>query len=179
MSRHYQECFDDRLIQAFEYLNENRIMNTDLLVQLWLPVISHGKRVLKTENKLFIINSDNTNLSNYREVSKNHQFSAEYDSTELIGFPSSVFLKKFPTCTPDLQFVSEGNDPRGIYAKKLNLCGCLNLPVFELDGVFVVRRDHKGQTTTNRMIPKRISSISRSICCVKTGNRLSSRRAGA
>lgn len=130
----HQEFFNDRLIQAFDYLNERCIMDTDVLVQLWLPVISHGKLVLTTENKSFIINSDNTNLSNYREISKNYQFAAEYDSTELIGLPSGVFLKKFPTCTPDLGFVAEGNDPRGIYAQKLNLCGCLNLPVFELDG---------------------------------------------
>ncbi|KAL7606749.1 hypothetical protein Lser_V15G17069 [Lactuca serriola] len=128
------EFFDDRLIQAFDYLNEKCIMDTDLLVQLWLPVTSHGKRVLTTENKSFIFNSDNTNLSNYREVSKNYRFAAEYDSNDMIGFPSHVFMKKFPTCTPDLRFVAEGDDPRVIYAQKLNLCGCLNLPVFELDG---------------------------------------------
>ncbi|KAL4585098.1 hypothetical protein LXL04_009712 [Taraxacum kok-saghyz] len=130
----YQEFFNYRLIQAIEYLNERCIMDTDLLLQLWLPVITHGKQVLTTVNTSFIMNSDNTNLSNYREVSKNHQFPADYESTEMIGLPSHVFLKKFPTFTPDLQFVAEGNDPRVIYAQNLNLCGCLNLPVFEVDG---------------------------------------------
>ncbi|XP_023751356.1 protein NLP2 [Lactuca sativa] len=130
----YQEVFDDQLIQAFENLYQGCSVYTDLLVQLWLPVIRHGKQVLTTASKSFIINSDNANLSNYRELSKNYQFAADYDSTEMIGLPSHVFMKKFPTCTPDLRFVAEGDDPRVIYAQKLNLCGCLNLPVFELDG---------------------------------------------
>ncbi|CAH1423475.1 unnamed protein product [Lactuca virosa] len=131
----YQEVFDNRLIQAFENLYQGCEVFTDLLVQLWLPVIRHGKLVLTTVNKSFIItSSDNTNLLNYREVSKNYQFAVEYDATEMIGFPSHVFMNKFPTCTPDLRVVAEGDDPRVIYAKKLHLCGCLNLPVFELDG---------------------------------------------
>ncbi|CAI9281705.1 unnamed protein product [Lactuca saligna] len=52
----------------------------------------------------------------------------------MIGFPSRVFMKKFPTCTPDLQIVAEGDDAHVIYAKKLNFCTCLNLTVFEIDG---------------------------------------------
>lgn len=130
----YGEVFDDRLIQAIEYLNKRCITDTDLLVQLWLPVIRQGKRVLTTENKPFMVNSDSTSLTNYREVSKCYQFAVEYDSTEIIGLPSRVFLKKFPTCTPDLQFVTEADDPRVSYAQKLNLVGCINLPLFELGG---------------------------------------------
>ncbi|KAI3718205.1 hypothetical protein L6452_19067 [Arctium lappa] len=127
-----QPLDDDRLIQAIEYLNERCITDTDLLVQVWLPVIRHGKRVLTTENKPFMQVS--TSLSNYREVSKSYHFAVEFDSTEIIGLPSRVFLKKFPTCIPDLQFVTEANDPRVSYAQKLNLVGCLNLPLFELGG---------------------------------------------
>lgn len=130
----YHEFIDDRLIQVIEYLNERCIMDTDILVQLWLPLIINGKRVLTTENQPFMVNSDSANLSNYREVSKSYQFAAEYNSNEMIGLPSRVFLNKFPTCTLDLQFVAEGNDPRVTYAQKFNLYGCLNLPVFELDG---------------------------------------------
>ncbi|KAL8234365.1 hypothetical protein R6Q59_020465 [Mikania micrantha] len=130
----YHEIFDDRLIQAIEYLNERCIMDTDLLVQLWLPVTTQGKQVLTTEDQPFIINSDSTDLSNYREISKSYKFVAEYDSTELIGLPATVYLKKFPSCIPDLQFSAEENDPRAIYAKSFNLYGCLNLPVFEPDG---------------------------------------------
>ena len=129
----YGEVFDDRLIQAIEYLNEKCLTDTDLLVQLWLPVIRHGKQVLITENSPFMVNSDSTSFLNYREVSKTYQF-AVCDSTEITSFPSHVFLKKFPTCTSDIRFVSEANDPRVNYAQKLNLFGCLNLPVFELDG---------------------------------------------
>ncbi|CAH1423477.1 unnamed protein product [Lactuca virosa] len=78
----YQEFFDNRLIQAFENLYQGCTVFTDLLVQLWLPVITHGELVLTTVNKSFIINSSaNTNLLNYREVSKNYQFAADYDST--------------------------------------------------------------------------------------------------
>ncbi|KAJ9560703.1 hypothetical protein OSB04_005863 [Centaurea solstitialis] len=129
----YGEVFDDRLIQAIEYLNEICITDTDLLVQLWLPVIRHGKQVLTTENTPYMVNSDSTSLSNYREVSKSYRFSV-CDSTEIIGLPSRVFLKKFPMCASDLRFFIETNDPRVSYAQKLNLFGCLNLPIFELHG---------------------------------------------
>lgn len=130
----YPEFLDDRLNQVIEYLNERSDAN--ILVQLWVPVVRNGKRVLTTENQPFKVISDSSNLSNYREVSKNYQFvvDAEYDSNDMIGLPGPVFLKKFPTCTPDHQFVAQGNDPRMSYAQKLDIRGCLNLPVFELDG---------------------------------------------
>nr|XP_043625235.1 protein NLP4-like [Erigeron canadensis] len=129
------ETFDDRLIRAIDHLNERCIFEADLLVQLWLPVIRNGKRILTTENLPFIVSSDSTtDLSNYREVSKSYHFAADFDCNEMIGLPGRVFLKKFPTCTPDLQFVAEENDPRVTYAQKFNLNGCINLPVFELDG---------------------------------------------
>ncbi|KAM0025824.1 putative transcription factor Nin-like family [Helianthus debilis subsp. tardiflorus] len=130
------EFFDDRLIQAIEYLSERCIMDSDLLVQLWLPVTRQGKkRVLTTEDRPFIMNSDSSDLSNYREISKSYRFAAEYDSTEMIiGLPAIVYLKKFPMCATDLRLAAEGSDPRAIYAQKLNLYGCLNLPVFDLDG---------------------------------------------
>ncbi|XP_076920038.1 protein NLP2-like [Bidens hawaiensis] len=127
------EYFDDRLIQAIEYLNERCMTETDLLVQLWLPVTQQGKRVLTSEDQPFIISSDSADLSSYREVSKSYKFAAEYDSTEMIGLPAVVYLKKFPTCTQDVQLVAE-SDPRAIYAQKFNLYGCLNIPVFDLDG---------------------------------------------
>ncbi|KAI7730734.1 hypothetical protein M8C21_033368 [Ambrosia artemisiifolia] len=125
---------DDRLIQVIEYLNERCLVDLDLLVQLWLPVIRQGRRVLTAEDQPFVINSDRTDLSSYREISKSYSFAAEYDSTEMIGLPAIVYLKKFPTCAIDLRLVAEGSDPRAIYAQKLNLYGCLNLPVFDLDG---------------------------------------------
>lgn len=126
------DLFDDRLIQAFEFLNERcGVMDKDkdLLVQLWLPVTTQGKLVLTVEDQPFVINSDSADLLNYREVSKSYKFGAD-----MIGLPSTVYLKMFPSCIPDLQFIGEENDPRVIYAQKLNLYGCLNLPVFELDG---------------------------------------------
>ncbi|KAI7730733.1 hypothetical protein M8C21_033367 [Ambrosia artemisiifolia] len=125
---------DDRLIQVIEYLNERCLVDLDLLVQLWLPVIRQGRRVLTAEDQPFVINSDGTDLSSYREISKSYSFAAEYDSTEMIGLPAIVYLKKFPTCAIDLRLAAEGSDPRAIYAQKLNLYGCLNLPVFDLDG---------------------------------------------
>ncbi|XP_071715928.1 protein NLP5-like [Rutidosis leptorrhynchoides] len=128
------QLIDDRFIQVFEYLNKRCTLNTDLLVQLWLPVIINGKRILTTVNQPFMVNSDNTNLLNYREVSKSYQFDADYNSNESMGLPGRVFLSKFPTCTRDLQFVAEVNDHRLTYAQKCNLYGCLELPVFELDG---------------------------------------------
>ncbi|KAK9070843.1 hypothetical protein SSX86_009411 [Deinandra increscens subsp. villosa] len=133
--------FDDhrqyRLIQAIEYLKERRAtMDADVLVQLWLPVTRQGERFLTAEDQPFVINSDGLDLSNYREISRNYRFAAEYDSTEVIGLPAAVYLKKFPMCVPDLQSIAQGDDdddddPRAIYAKSLNLYGCLNLPVFE------------------------------------------------
>ncbi|KAK1419376.1 hypothetical protein QVD17_28542 [Tagetes erecta] len=131
---HMVKSVDDRLIQAVEFLNKRCIMDKDVLVQIWLPVTRQGKLVLTVEDQPFVINSDSVDLSNYREVSKNYKFGAE-----LIGLPSTVYLKMFPSCIPDLQFVGEENDPRVIYAQKLNLYGCLNLPVFELDGETCVR----------------------------------------
>ncbi|KAM0050266.1 putative transcription factor Nin-like family [Helianthus debilis subsp. tardiflorus] len=128
------DCHDDRLIQAIEYLNKRCLMDKDLLLQLWLPVTRQGKRVLTAEDQPFILTSDCTDLSNYREISKTCRFAAEYDSTEMIGLPAVVYLNKFPTCATDLRLVAQGSDPRAIYAQKLNLYGCLNLPVFDLDG---------------------------------------------
>ncbi|CAI9271187.1 unnamed protein product [Lactuca saligna] len=42
----------------------------------------------------------------------------------MMDFPSRFFMKKFPTCTPDLRIVAEGDEPRVIYAKKLNFSTC-------------------------------------------------------
>ncbi|XP_071691390.1 protein NLP1-like [Rutidosis leptorrhynchoides] len=130
---HHDQFIVDRMIRVIAYLNERCIFDTDLLVQLWLPVIINGKRVLTTMNQ-HMVNANSANLSYYREVSKSYQFGAEFNSNELMSLPSRVFLNKFPMCTPDLQIVAEGNDPRVIYAQKFNLYGCLIIPIFEQDG---------------------------------------------
>nr|GEU82112.1 hypothetical protein [Tanacetum cinerariifolium] len=159
----YCEFFNDRFIQVIEYLNERCILETDLLVQLWLPVIRNGKRVLTTENQPFMVNSDSTNLSCYREVSKNYQFAAEYDSNEIIGLPGRVFLKTFPTFTPDLRLVGEGSDPRVTYAQKFNLYGCLNLPLYELDGETCVGVVEVVTTSQNVNFRDELESISKAL----------------
>ncbi|GJQ98680.1 NLP2-like protein isoform X1 [Tanacetum coccineum] len=159
----YCEFFNDRFIQVIDYLNERCILETDLLVQLWLPVIRNGKRVLTTENQPFMVNSDSTNLSCYREVSKNYQFAAEYDSNEIIGLPGHVFLKTFPTFTPDLRLVAEGSDPRVTYAQKFNLYGCLNLPLYELDGETCVGVVEVVTTSQNVNFRDELESISKAL----------------
>nr|GEV55352.1 hypothetical protein [Tanacetum cinerariifolium] len=116
---------EKRLSQAIKYLNEFT-RDTDILIQLWLPVRKEGGEcVLTTEDQPFILNSNSKVLLGYRHISKSQHFATEDDSEAFFGLPSLVFLKKFPMCTPGGK-EDVNND------QQMNLCGFLVLPIFEV-----------------------------------------------
>ncbi|XP_059647382.1 protein NLP2-like isoform X2 [Cornus florida] len=119
-----------RLRQAVEYLKESA-RDRDALIQIWVPTIRGGRRVLSTYNQPFSLNPNCKNLADYREVSTSYSFAAEENSEELVGLPGRVFLKKLPEWTPDVRFFKREEYPRVNYARQYNVRGSLALPVFE------------------------------------------------
>ena len=119
------QTHEKKLTQAIQYLKEFT-RDVDVLIQPWLPVRKErGECVLTTEDQPFILNSNNKDLLGYRDISKSQNFATEDNSEAYFGLPSMVFLKKFPMCTSGGK-EDENND------QQLNLCGFLDLPVFEV-----------------------------------------------
>ncbi|GJW73563.1 protein NLP4, partial [Tanacetum coccineum] len=96
-----------------------------LFIQPWLPVRKGGECVLTTEDQPFILNSNKKGLLGYRDISKSQHFATEDNSEAFFGLPSLVFLKKFPMCT-------SGGKEDANNDQQLNLCGFLDLPIFEV-----------------------------------------------
>lgn len=119
-----------KLVQAINYLKDS-IRDSDVLVQIWVPVKREGKQVLSTTNQPFSYNPNCKNLAEYRDVSQNYHFAADLDSKELAGLPGRVFLKKLPEWTPDVRFFRREEYPRVNYAQRCDVRGSLALPVFE------------------------------------------------
>ncbi|GAA0149494.1 hypothetical protein LIER_08648 [Lithospermum erythrorhizon] len=122
-----------RLEQAIEYLNEYT-RDKDILIQIWVPIVSGGRHVLTTNNQPFSINPNSQSLADYRHVSENYQLAAEENSKELIGLPGRVFLTKLPEWTPDVQFFKREEYPRVTHARQFKIRGSVALPVFQRSG---------------------------------------------
>ncbi|XP_042002913.1 protein NLP2-like [Salvia splendens] len=119
-----------KLVQAVDHL-KNSIRESDVLVQIWVPVKRGGKQVLTTNNQPFSLNPNCKNLAEYRHVSQSYHFPADEDSKEPAGLPGRVFLKKLPDWTPDVQFFKREEYPRKSHAQLYDVRGSLALPVFE------------------------------------------------
>ncbi|KAL8521203.1 hypothetical protein ACS0TY_011661 [Phlomoides rotata] len=119
-----------KLVQAINYLKES-MRDSDVLVQIWVPVKKEGKQVLTTTDQPFSFNPNCKNLAEYRDVSQTYQFAADLDSKELAGLPGRVFLNKLPEWTPDVRFFRSEEYPRVNYAQHCDVRGSLALPVFE------------------------------------------------
>ncbi|KAE8716927.1 Protein NLP1 [Hibiscus syriacus] len=120
----------ERLMQAIGYLKEST-KDTDVLIQIWVPVKRGGKHVLTTEGQPYSLNTNCKSLEIFRDVSESYNFPAEEDSKESVGLPGRVFLGKLPEWTPDVRFFRSDEYPRIRFAKKYNVGGSLALPVFE------------------------------------------------
>lgn len=119
-----------KLVQAVNHLRDS-IRESDILVQIWVPVKRGGKQVLTTNNQPFSLNPNCKNLADYRDVSRGYHFAADEDSKESEGLPGRVFLNKLPEWTPDVRFFKREEYPRVNDAKQYQVRGSLALPVFE------------------------------------------------
>lgn len=142
-----------RLMRAIEYLGK-LTKDSDVLIQIWVPVRKEGKQILTTDGQPFAFSPNSMSLANYRNVSKSYHFAAEENSKEFPGLPGRVFLKKSPEWTPDVRFFKVEEYPRVNYAQMCNVSGSLALPVFEREsgiclGVVEI-------VTTNRIINYRL-----------------------
>ncbi|KAE8696720.1 pentatricopeptide repeat-containing protein [Hibiscus syriacus] len=69
----------ERLMQAIGYLKEST-KDTDVLIQIWVPVKRGGKHVLMTECQPYSLNTNCKSLEIFRDVSESYNFSTEQDS---------------------------------------------------------------------------------------------------
>lgn len=129
-SQEHDKSVKKRLVQAINFLKES-IRDKDVLVQIWIPVKKQGKQVLTTSNQPFSLDPSCKNLANYRDVSSTYQFGADENSTEFVGLPGRVFLKKLPEWTPDVRFFRREEYPRVKHARLCHVGGSLALPVLE------------------------------------------------
>ncbi|XP_073271692.1 protein NLP4-like isoform X1 [Primulina huaijiensis] len=119
-----------RFDQAVEHLKDC-VRERAVLIQIWIPIKKEGKQVLITNNQPFSLDPNCKNLAEYRDVSKNYQFSADVESGGFFGLPGRVFLKKLPEWTPDVRFFKREEYPRVNHAYHYDVRGSLALPVFE------------------------------------------------
>ncbi|KAK1273376.1 Protein NLP4 [Acorus gramineus] len=120
----------ERLVQALRYIKESN-RDSDVLVQLWMPISRGGRHVLTTHGQPFSLNPCCERLVNYRTVSVGYHFSAEEGSDEALGLPGRVFVGKVPEWTPDVQYFSSYEYPRVNHAQMYDVRGTLALPFFE------------------------------------------------
>ncbi|XP_065847367.1 protein NLP5-like [Euphorbia lathyris] len=120
----------DRLISALGYIKDFT-KDKDVLIQLWVPVNRGGRRVLTTHDRCFALVPNCQRLAHYRDISINYQFSAEEDSSDMVGLPGRVFLSKVPEWTPDVRFFRSDEYPRIGHAQQYDVRGTLALPVFD------------------------------------------------
>ncbi|KAF5740952.1 NIN-like protein 1 [Tripterygium wilfordii] len=103
----------------------------DVLVQIWVPVNQGGRRVLTTHDQPFSLDPSSRRLVNYRDISIQYQFSAEKNSSDVVGLPGRVFLGKIPEWTPDVQLFRSDEYARVRHAQEYDVHGSLAVPVFE------------------------------------------------
>lgn len=124
--------FRQRLNQALAYIKETQ-RDTDVLVQLWLPVKGNdGQLVLTTSEQPFTLDRSSESLRRFRDVSTKYLFSADVASeSSPVGLPGRVFIGKLPEWSPDVRYFTRYEYPRVNDAQTLNVHGTMGLPVFE------------------------------------------------
>jgi hypothetical protein len=120
----------ERVREALNFINDARI-ESDFLVQLWVPVQRGSQLVLTTGDQPFTLGENSDKLVNYRNVSTSYEFSAEVGTGQSLGLPGRVFVGKLPEWTPDVRFFSTYEYPRVNYAHKFDVHGSIAIPVFE------------------------------------------------
>ncbi|RWW60503.1 hypothetical protein BHE74_00032500 [Ensete ventricosum] len=120
----------ERFMQALYHIKDAR-RDSEVLVQLWVPVKRGDQLILTTCSQPFSVNPNCVRLMNYREVSTNYHFSAQENSGKVLGLPGRVFLGRLPEWTPDVRFFSSYEYPRVDYAQRLDIRGSIAIPVFD------------------------------------------------
>lgn len=120
----------DRLVHALRFIRESR-RGSDVLVQVWVPISRGGRHFLTTCGQPFWLDANSQSLVSYRSVSTSYQFSAEENSTEVVGLPGRVFLGKVPEWTPDVRYFSSSEYLRVDHAHRYNVSGSTAFPVFK------------------------------------------------
>lgn len=119
----------ERLIRALVYIKEQNKHKEDALIQIWVPVNREGRRILRTTDLPFSLETKSPNLAKYREISEKYEFSGEQGMAS--GLPGRVYVGKVPEWTPDVRFFTSDEYPRVQYAQNYDVRGSLALPVFE------------------------------------------------
>lgn len=119
-----------RLSHALRYIKESH-RDSDLLVQIWIPVMRGEKQILTTHGQPFLLDSDCRSLVDYRTASTRYQFMADEGSHRAVGLPGRVFLEKLPEWSPDVRFFSSYEYPRLRDAQRFDVRGTIALPIFE------------------------------------------------
>jgi hypothetical protein len=132
--RQSSSTFRQRLDQALTYIRQTQ-KDTDVLVQLWLPVKGNdGQLVLTTTDQPFNLDKSSDSLRRFRDISTRYTFSADVASETSpvpVGLPGRVFIGKLPEWSPDVRYFTRYEYPRVNDAQSLNVHGTMGLPVFE------------------------------------------------
>lgn len=132
----------ERLIYAIDNIKHYTV-DKNVLIQVWLPQTIKGKKYLSTSQRLFSLELNCPQLSNYRNISETYIFPAEGDAKESVGLPGRVFKEKVPEWTPDVRLFKIEEYPRVSHAQAQGVRGSVAVPVFYQDnesciGVFEV-----------------------------------------
>lgn len=119
-----------RLSHALRYIMESH-RDSDILVQIWIPVMKGNKQILTTHGQPFLLDFDCQSLANYRTASTRYQFMADEGSHQAVGLPGRVFLEKLPEWSPDVRFFSSDEYPRLRDAQQFDVRGTIAMPIFE------------------------------------------------
>ncbi|KAI3730268.1 hypothetical protein L1987_61437 [Smallanthus sonchifolius] len=122
----------ERLVYAIDNIRQNTV-DKNLLIQVWLPEIKDGKKVLSTSQRLFSLEFNCPRLSKYRNISEGYHFPAEGDRKDSVGLPGRVFMEKVPEWTPDVRLFKVEEYPRVSHAKIHDVRGSVAVPVFDQD----------------------------------------------
>ncbi|KAJ0900704.1 putative transcription factor Nin-like family [Helianthus annuus] len=122
----------ERLVHAIDNIRHYTV-DKNVLVQVWLPEIRDGKKVLSTSQRLFSLEFNCPRLSKYRNISEGYHFPAEGDPKDSVGLPGRVFMEKVPEWTPDVRLFKVEEYPRVSHAKRHDVRGSLAVPVFGQD----------------------------------------------
>ncbi|XP_071733035.1 protein NLP5-like [Rutidosis leptorrhynchoides] len=122
----------ERLVYAIDNIKHYTV-DKNVLIQVWLPEVIKGKKVLTTSQRLFSLELNCPRLSNYRNISERYHFSAEGDAKESVGLPGRVYMGKVPEWTPDVRLFKIEEYPRVSHAQKHGVRGSVAVPVFDQD----------------------------------------------
>lgn len=122
----------ERLIYAVDNIKHFTV-DKNVLIQVWLPEIRDGKKVLSTSQRLFSLEFNCPRLSNYRNISEGFCFPADGDAKDSVGLPGRVFLEEVPEWTPDVRLFKVEEYPRVSHAQKHDVRGSVAVPVFDQD----------------------------------------------